>query len=209
MSRWADYALVAYGNNDIAAGRSLGTIQADFLTFIGRLRDAGLRVVATTVLPRTTSTDFWRTAANQTGWAFESVRTGFNAWLATQVGVTINGLVSLESALVSSGKWLAPEADDISSVTSAGSTTTVVQVTGLVANAHVGKVLVTGGASSIIFANTATTVTVSPALGAAPGTGVAYTIVNAYTNDGIHPTSRGHAAAAAALSAAAPGLFIQ
>lgn len=207
---WSDVALVALGNNDIAAARALGTIQADFVTLTNRLKAAGKRVIAATVTPRTTSSDLWLTAANQTAWAFESVRVAFNAWLRGLPN-GINGLVDYDSAVCdANGKWLAPGAADVTGTTAAGSTTTVIQVASptLTAKAHIGKVLsVTGVGSSIIWDNSASTITVSPALASAPGAAVAISIIDAYTNDGIHPTSKGHAAMGAVLAAAAPNLL--
>lgn len=72
-----------YGRNDISGGRTLAQVQADLIAAwrIGSTR--GLRVLQTTITPKTTSTDGWRTTASQTtaSTAQETVRVALNTWI--------------------------------------------------------------------------------------------------------------------------------
>lgn len=70
-----------YGTNDINGGATLATFQGLFITFCTNAAAYGARVWQTTIPPKTASTDTWATAANQTPYSHETVRTGFNDWL--------------------------------------------------------------------------------------------------------------------------------
>lgn len=74
-------ALCNYGTNDLNGGFSLATIQANAIT-CWRMQSEkyNLRVVQTTIIPRTTSTDSFATAANQTPFAAETTRVPLNEW---------------------------------------------------------------------------------------------------------------------------------
>ncbi len=83
------------GTNDIHASVSLATLQAQQLALWTAMKQTvgpygkPLNVTKVTIMPRTTSTDSWATAANQTAQTAQGVggiRDQFNAWLATQVG---------------------------------------------------------------------------------------------------------------------------
>ena len=73
------------GSNDAAAGTNLVTLKAEALAVWSRLAKAGGgRVWATTIAPRSTSTDFFATTNNQTASTnsnFTSTRNSFNDWL--------------------------------------------------------------------------------------------------------------------------------
>lgn len=82
LSRFCRTALINYGTNDIAGGRTLAQVQADLIAFWTYLSGKGLRTFQTTILPRSaSSTDGWLTTANQTVTGQEAVRTAFNDWL--------------------------------------------------------------------------------------------------------------------------------
>lgn len=61
--------LVNYANNDLASTRTYAQVTADITAIVANLTGAGLRVHYCTPLPYTTSTDGWKTAANQTVFA--------------------------------------------------------------------------------------------------------------------------------------------
>ncbi len=92
---YATHLICELGHNDIAGGATLATIQGH-LQGIWRAakRTIGpygkpLHVTQCTILPRTTSSNGWRAAADQTpysGFASGGVRDQLNAWIATQVG---------------------------------------------------------------------------------------------------------------------------
>lgn len=83
--RWArscKTAIEEYGYNDFnSSGRTVAQLQADCIATWALLSSLGMRVFRTTLIPSTTSTDGWRTTANQTVKAIESNRVAFNNWL--------------------------------------------------------------------------------------------------------------------------------
>lgn len=93
--QYVTHLICELGTNDIAAATSLATMQG-YATGIWQAakRVIGpygkpLTVAQCLMTPRTTSTDSWATAANQTpvaGFAVGGVRDQFNAWVKTQVG---------------------------------------------------------------------------------------------------------------------------
>jgi len=113
------HLVCALGTNDIANGESLGTMQ----TYATNLWTAAkrtigpygkpLQVAQVLVFPRTTSSDSWATAGNQTavsGFTVGAVRDQFNAWVLTQVGgglldaaINCNQYVENQSSL---SKWI-------------------------------------------------------------------------------------------------------
>jgi hypothetical protein len=74
-------AISNYGTNDLNGGRTLAQLQADLLAIWTMLQTRGVRVYQTTILPRTTSSDNWATAPNQTVPAWEASRVSLNTWL--------------------------------------------------------------------------------------------------------------------------------
>jgi hypothetical protein len=69
-----------YGTNDMQGARTLSQIQADVLT-IATWDSYVAPHYQTTIIPRATSTDGFTTLGNQTPFAAEAVRLGYNAWL--------------------------------------------------------------------------------------------------------------------------------
>lgn len=107
------------GTNDIANATTLSTMQG-YATAMwqAQKRVIGpygkpLQVAQTLIMPRTTSTDSWATAANQTpiaGFTVGGVRDQFNSWVKAQVGgglldayIDVNQYVEDQS---NSGKWI-------------------------------------------------------------------------------------------------------
>lgn len=69
-----------YGTNDLSTGTTAAAIQANILAIAAILLKRGERVFCATIPPRTTSTDAWATAGNQTKMATEAQRLEMNAW---------------------------------------------------------------------------------------------------------------------------------
>jgi lysophospholipase L1-like esterase len=80
LLRYATHAVLNHGTNDLAS-RTTAQLQADILTITRYCLSLGVRVARVTILPKTTSTDSWATAANQTVTSQESNRLAINAWL--------------------------------------------------------------------------------------------------------------------------------
>lgn len=203
--RWANHcntAFVALGTNDLASGRSVAEVKADLLKLYRVLRDGGMsRIYVGTLLPRAASTDAWITTANQSEIVagFGAKAAELNRWLRNRADGVVDGIVELADAVESgrdSGLWK-PSVVDVDTTSTAGSTTTTINVgTTLVSSAHIGKLLLIGTAARQINANTTTSVTVSTAFSGAPTDGTQVRIVDAYTLDGVHPAGLGHAALA-------------
>ena len=111
------YAVVESGTNDIAAGISQSTIEANLVVMWSFLQRRGMKVCQTTFLPRTNSTDGWTTITNQSpygGAVQEATRQGLNQWLrapssagagnsatfdAAANGVTLNCVLDVDALL--------------------------------------------------------------------------------------------------------------
>jgi lysophospholipase L1-like esterase len=92
--KWYTHVVSEYGTNDIINGRTSAQILANLQTIWAALKSNGARyVIQTTILPRTTSTDSFVTAVNQTprsGFATNATRTTLNNSINSNVGA--NGL---------------------------------------------------------------------------------------------------------------------
>jgi lysophospholipase L1-like esterase len=122
--RYGTHLLCNLGTNDLAGGRTLAELQADITAIWTDAKRVGLKVYQCNLLPRVTGT--FSTAAGQTPIAgFESggLRDQFNAWLLTQVGTYLEGVIDVASAVEdpsNHGKWAANlTADGIHPVSSA------------------------------------------------------------------------------------------
>ncbi|WP_029082893.1 GDSL-type esterase/lipase family protein [Bradyrhizobium sp. th.b2] len=109
---FATHYISDMGNNDIAGGVSLASMQTLVQAAWKSARARGLKVYHCTLLPRTTSTDAFATAANQTivaNYESSGIRGQFNTWLFTQVGVNIDGVIDINATVedpANLGKWL-------------------------------------------------------------------------------------------------------
>ena len=79
----ATTAIVEYCRNDLGDGRTVAQMQANLLTLWTTRKNAGQRVIQTTITPNTTSTDSWATTGNQTvaNAGVESNRVSLNNWI--------------------------------------------------------------------------------------------------------------------------------
>lgn len=88
LLQYTTNTIVEYGYNDIAGGRTLAQLQADLQAIWSLCRSYGHKVFQAKYGPRTTSTDNWTTAANQTpvaGFEVGGVRDQMNTWFDGQV----------------------------------------------------------------------------------------------------------------------------
>lgn len=106
----AEAAIIAYGANDLAGAKTFAQLQASLQYIWDYCAARGMRVFATTITPKTTSTDSWATTANQTiaySGATELVRTQINDWIRTKPA-PLTGYFDTADAAESarnSGKW--------------------------------------------------------------------------------------------------------
>lgn len=85
-----------YGTNELNRGRGLANVQADLIAAWTMGANRGMKVFQRTILPRTTSTDYWITTGNQTPYAWESQRVALNDWIR-------DGAPIIQGAAVSTG----------------------------------------------------------------------------------------------------------
>lgn len=81
-----------FGANDFLT-KTLTEMKTSTISGVQMFSERGARMAATTLVPRTTSSDSWATVANQTPLATESVRTGYNDWLRDGAPVDEDTLV--------------------------------------------------------------------------------------------------------------------
>lgn len=82
-AHYADYIVNDDGTNDLAAGQTWQQVAANHIALGKVFTAGGARYVITTLVPRTTSTDGWRTANNQASISsgFETARENYNLWV--------------------------------------------------------------------------------------------------------------------------------
>lgn len=222
LAAYGTGAVVEYGTNDLYAGlRTAIQLRADLINIGNALRrvlgpDAPLYL--TTIVPRTTSTDGWLTASNQTIITGETERQTHNAWVRAGALSPFNGFFDPAAALevtsgnvasLTGGFWKAGASLDTGTATS-GSTSTLIDTSkNWTVNAYAGAVcyIVSGagaGQSRGVWTNTSNTLTLEPTLlwPVAPDATSVYRLTSANTYDGIHPSSAGHAVMAASINMA-------
>ena len=112
----ADTVICNYGSNDINANRTVAQIKADLVEIWRRLSAQGAEVYQTTITPRPTSTDTWKTLDGQTPHTNDAVRREINEWLRTLKHPFLKGVMDVtnaveqssvvDGAIVYSGKWM-------------------------------------------------------------------------------------------------------
>lgn len=120
LFQFATDVVFGMGNNDIAGGVSLATMQANCTAIWAAARRAGCRVHQANLTPRTTSTSTnWTSAADQTvvsGYETAGIRGQFNAWLLTKVADgTISGVIDINAIAAdpaSPDKWVSNGTND-------------------------------------------------------------------------------------------------
>jgi hypothetical protein len=96
LIQYADYVINQLGTNDLVNGQTWQQLASNHLRLAALVVASGGRYAATTIIPRTTSTDGWRTASNQAVLSSESNRVNYNTWLrnGSQVDVNLNPVLS-------------------------------------------------------------------------------------------------------------------
>ncbi len=190
-------AMIQFGTNDIAGGASADTVAARLISITRILRAAGCRAVGiATVPPRTTTTDAFKTAGNQTLDANESVRLALNRWIRQNAGFW-EYLNDIDAPLNDgTGRW--KTGGQIGTGTSTSGAVNLIGFSGTPGQ-WTGYVLrMTSGPANNLFAmitsQTASGIALVPNLGISPtvGGGDTFEILDAYTFDGVHPTTRGY-----------------
>lgn len=225
LLKGCDVAFSNYGFNDVSGTTyTLAEIQEDLLTLWRLIKTTGIRkVVQTTITPKTTSTDYWITLANQTdvlSAARQTIRGNLNAWLidtsasgaVAQSDGNLDKVIDIRPYCESSNKWLNTdyEGNDYTTAIETGtctadSTTTYTVVTATTFPTHAvdSRYLLhfTGGTGegqyTVLIANSpATKYYFSPALTTAPDATTTYEVLRNPTGDGVHPSFWGYAAIA-------------
>lgn len=116
IARHCDIAIFEYGTNDLAlTTKTIDQIKAYYLDSWKAAKMRGLKVYQTTILPRTTSTDGWATAGNQTpvndrhGLGSTSMRAILNAWIRTLSSPHLDGYIEIANIVEpqqDAGVWL-------------------------------------------------------------------------------------------------------
>jgi hypothetical protein len=212
-----------YGTNDFGTGnRTLAQLQADTIAMALIVTGLGVKYFKRTLLPRTSSTDFYQTASNQTVSAIEARRTGYNDWLrdTTAAGFKAQAIAAgCDARLIGScidvckyievnaanvlttngGFWKAAvSTPNVSGTVSTGSSTTKVVDSNqnLTVNDYAGMVLrFTSGAAIGQLGNIYYNKANEYGFLSAttsPAVGDTYTIMDTLTGDGLHPAARGN-----------------
>jgi lysophospholipase L1-like esterase len=103
-----DYAIVMYGTNDVAAGRTLSQMQADLTAIWSQLVDRDLAVYAATIPPIITGS--WATEGGQTVTANEAARVALNDWIRSTPAPLAGYFETADTVETTrnSGKWKSP-----------------------------------------------------------------------------------------------------
>lgn len=184
------------GTNDVqTGGNSAATVEANLTALYNEFKSRGVAAYQTTLLPRTSSTDFWTTAANQTPATNEAVRTAVNDWIRTTPPplsgfFEVANLVEVNSSGVltqDGGRWNTAGSFTISGNTHTSTTIDNLSTTsGLVVGMPVNcSGCASGTQISSINAGASSMVVSLPTTSTLTGTTVA---INPPTYDGIHPS---------------------
>lgn len=193
-------ALCNYGLNDISASATFTTMSNNYLVAWRTLSDLGYQVYQTTILPKTTTTDYWTSTNNQTLPGYEAVRLSVNSWLKDTsatgamacAGGSLCGVVNF-SAFETNGLWLIPAPVATGTATSATATTLVDSGANFpTAYKNSYTVKITGGTGSpqIILVSTAsaTTLNVAAWTNGTPNNTSTYELRPLVAADGTHPS---------------------
>ncbi len=207
------------GTNDMVAGTSLATMQANTLLAANWFVQRGIKFFACTLLPRVTTTDNLRTTANQTPTAYEANRQAYNTWIRTTFVAAVNSAQGLAAILdpaaavevnasnvltPNGGRWLLPPttSDASGSATSNGAAGNFTDTNlgnyqdqwrgyNLIMTSGVG---VTGTTNNAVIRNPTGTnnLTLYTNLPGAPSSGDTYIIFRPTSQEGTHPTAYGN-----------------
>lgn len=205
----AEHCLLHW-SNDPWNGRTLAQFQADIRTAVKMVARMGMRVWVCTLPPRTTTTDGWKSLANQTLTSVpqDTVRRNINAWLRQEfTDPDVSGILDTATSVESQtdpGKWLAPPGGvaltgTITSTVAGTATDNTKSWTAGQWDGYLVRNFSTAGGPSLIVRTQATNVLSN---GVVPFTvGNTYEIYPGATTDGIHPSGYFHNLMASAVAA--------
>lgn len=208
------------GANDLYGGASAATLEANLQAGINPFLSRGIQCYAVTLTPRTTSTDNWITTANQTVTSapVEAVRQTYNTWLRTNyASIGLSGYFDLAHAVDPSdtGKWGCDAGYTCLSAASGAATLSGGAITSVGfftynGNSSVGSFTAGGAAQPCVvypfpgLPGSGATITCTPhsvnawfASFTVSAGGSLYdyppmiATKGSWTNDGVHPTTRG------------------
>lgn len=210
------YAIYEYGTNDVANGNNLASIQAAAVQIFAELKRMGIPFKIATLIPRTTSTDGWQTASNQTVGTHEGNRTGYNDWaIANYVALGAVGIIdtcalcevdSSNVLTVNGGFWKCPSSSIQSSTVTSSTGNTLTDsggaFTSLASFAGMLVYIPSTGDVAVVSTYNATQITFSKIYYSAggyttanstwstnPAGSAAYVLYDGACADGVHPTT--------------------
>jgi len=215
ITEFADFIMSNYGTNDTSLG--LASMKASILQIADWYVSRGKKFIQLTLLPKSTSSNAFTTAAAQTATATASTENSFNDWLrdtsasgfvaqaggpskAACIDICQYTEVNSSNVLTQNGRlWRVPTSTvyatgALTSVTSAIEFTDT-SLAGTAANTWMGyQILFTGGTASgkagNIFYQNANVFNISNTMGVTPSIGDTYEIRLLPTTDGTHPCSQ-------------------
>lgn len=112
LLQYCSHVIMNHGTNDLATGLSLAAMQALYIKAWNMVKARNVQLYQCLIMPRTTSTDSWATAANQTpvaGFEAGGIRDQLNTWITQQVGTYIDGYINPNTQVedqTNPGKWI-------------------------------------------------------------------------------------------------------
>lgn len=193
------YFVDQLGENDLNNGETALQLEAFKLQFWNSLVPLGIKIYASTVGPRSTSTDNWETTVNQTTQSpYNAQRVIFNNWVRGNPS-PITGCFDYADFCETSrdsGIWKAPNATGDTGTASGGVAAPFGHLydntKSWTTNQWAGQLVrdTTSGKVGIITGNTSTNLTVFISTWTDP-TGHPYRIYSGQTYDGVHPSPVG------------------
>lgn len=208
VAQFATHAIIALGINDLINSRSPANTWADLLEIGYMLKRLGLIVHICNLTPYTSSTDGYRTIANQSTQAIEANRLELNALIeAAAESDPFSGLIDVAGAVTdaATGKWKAPTTiyADCNASAATATTATFDNITftasaGIFGTGLVGWWALPDGAPNSsarqIVSNTSTQITLASSWASTPSTNDNIHIYDSpvTVTDGLHPSPIGH-----------------
>ncbi len=188
------HVIIQFGRNDLTDGQTGSQIGTNVTALIALLKaaNAAVKCYVCTIPPKTTSTDSWKTLANQTVDSTDTERAAYNtAVRAVTFGQDGNLDIAAAVESGSTGKWnIVTTTGNCNGTPTASS---VVDTSGFFPGQKV--ISSSGGVAGSLQSKTSTTLTTNANM----TSGSAATITGYYTDDGIHPNTGGAWAIATAL----------
>lgn len=205
-TRWCGSAIILYGTND--ARKPPADTQARLQAINEALREAGIATLfSVSIPPHTLSSDGWMSVDDQRADDWPVIKV-LNEWLASGGGGA-NHFIDLANRVGdNAGRWLIGERS-VTGVTEFGSNPMEIRASGMGIQTYVGKTIrftsgIHSGRSAVIMWNLPTSLGLFTALPGAPEMGDAFEILDNFTADGVHMSTKALLRAASAVD---PALF--